>query len=242
MRTNHVTPLSVYFSALVVALLVIPLVGCGTSSTGGTTLAISSSNEKAGNETAGPVELLNVACDPTRELWQDIKERFTKDMGEKTGQQVTHEAIARRIVEPGPRGERRSGSRHCVARNVARYRFDSPRRSVRRGLERSLAGKIVAVLLDNRHGGAQRQPEEHSRLAGHREAWRGNYHAQSENLRQRKAELSSSVGIDRHAWRHGRTGERVCHENVQRSTRRYSMPRRGRRRSRFRRKTSAMCI
>jgi sulfate/thiosulfate transport system substrate-binding protein len=89
MRTNHATPLGVYFSALIVGLLVIPLVGCGSSSTGGTTLAISSSNEKVGNEAAGPVELLNVSCDPTRELWQDIKERFAKNWAEKTGQQVT---------------------------------------------------------------------------------------------------------------------------------------------------------
>ena len=34
-------------------------------------------------------ELLNVACDPTRELWQEINDKFTKQYQAKTGRKVT---------------------------------------------------------------------------------------------------------------------------------------------------------
>jgi sulfate/thiosulfate transport system substrate-binding protein len=37
----------------------------------------------------GPVELLNVACDPTRELWQAINEQFTQQYEHDTGRKVT---------------------------------------------------------------------------------------------------------------------------------------------------------
>jgi sulfate transport system substrate-binding protein len=36
----------------------------------------------------GGVELLNVACDPTRELWRDLNARFVEDYRQKTGQPV----------------------------------------------------------------------------------------------------------------------------------------------------------
>jgi sulfate transport system substrate-binding protein len=38
---------------------------------------------------AGPIELLNVACDPTRELWRDLNDRFSKQYEQKTGRKVT---------------------------------------------------------------------------------------------------------------------------------------------------------
>ena len=34
------------------------------------------------------IELLNVSCDPTRELWNDVNEQFAKHYAEKTGRQV----------------------------------------------------------------------------------------------------------------------------------------------------------
>src|ERR1043165_9116450 len=37
----------------------------------------------------GAVELLNVACDPTRELWQDINQKFSADYEKRTGRKVT---------------------------------------------------------------------------------------------------------------------------------------------------------
>ena len=37
----------------------------------------------------GDVELLNVACDPTRELWQDINPRFTEQYFRDTGRRVS---------------------------------------------------------------------------------------------------------------------------------------------------------
>jgi sulfate/thiosulfate transport system substrate-binding protein len=37
----------------------------------------------------GAVELLNVACDPTRELWQDLNQKFAADYEKRTGRKVT---------------------------------------------------------------------------------------------------------------------------------------------------------
>jgi sulfate/thiosulfate transport system substrate-binding protein len=53
--------------------------GCGSSS-------VASSNS---NPTKAPIELLNVSCDPTRELWEDINKQFAADYEKKTGQKVT---------------------------------------------------------------------------------------------------------------------------------------------------------
>src|SRR5258707_580676 len=35
------------------------------------------------------VELLNVACDPTRELWREVNEEFVKDYEHHTGAKIT---------------------------------------------------------------------------------------------------------------------------------------------------------
>src|SRR5438045_1594375 len=66
--------------------IVFGFTGCGRAP-----LVSIESDAAAKNRSAetGPVELLNVACDPTRELWQDINERFTKMWAAKTGQVVT---------------------------------------------------------------------------------------------------------------------------------------------------------
>ena len=34
-------------------------------------------------------ELLNVACDPTRELWKDLNPRFCKQYEQETGKRIT---------------------------------------------------------------------------------------------------------------------------------------------------------
>lgn len=70
-------------SAALLATLGISLSGCGTSATG------SSATKPGMAVSEAPVELLNVACDPTRELWQDLNERFTRHWEETTGQKVT---------------------------------------------------------------------------------------------------------------------------------------------------------
>ena len=36
----------------------------------------------------GPVELLNVACDPTRELWRDLNQQFRRTYADKTGKSI----------------------------------------------------------------------------------------------------------------------------------------------------------
>ncbi|QVL32667.1 sulfate ABC transporter substrate-binding protein [Telmatocola sphagniphila] len=39
--------------------------------------------------TTSEIQLLNVACDPTRELWKDINERFIRKFAEEKGQKVS---------------------------------------------------------------------------------------------------------------------------------------------------------
>jgi sulfate/thiosulfate transport system substrate-binding protein len=69
----------------------VPLSGCGDSPTAASPPAISIEGSKADTDqpSAGPVELLNVACDPTRELWQDLNGKFAKQYEAKTGRKVT---------------------------------------------------------------------------------------------------------------------------------------------------------
>lgn len=40
-------------------------------------------------KTSGEVELLNVACDPTRELWRDVNEHFVRRYELETGQKIS---------------------------------------------------------------------------------------------------------------------------------------------------------
>ena len=47
-------------------------------------------------------ELLNVSYDPTRELWKALNEEFIADYQKKTGNDARDQAVARRLVEPGP--------------------------------------------------------------------------------------------------------------------------------------------
>ena len=120
--------------------------GCGSSSTeAGTTLSDHRCGQpepaKLLRSDAGPIELLNVACDPTRELWQDSKRAVREALRAEDRPKSHHQAIARRIVEPSPCGERRSGSRRRFAGDVARYRFDSPQRPDGRGLGKSTCRK-----------------------------------------------------------------------------------------------------
>jgi sulfate transport system substrate-binding protein len=81
--------------------MALSLAGCSTSTSAGP----EAGNSAPGNSVAaaaevptpnanskantGPVELLNVACDPTRELWQDINEQFSKQYLHDTGRVVT---------------------------------------------------------------------------------------------------------------------------------------------------------
>ncbi len=80
--------------SVVIALAGFALSGCGSSSVSSSTASWSAAANTSGKSDAsttntGPVELLNVACDPTRELWEDINKRFSKQWEEKTGQQVS---------------------------------------------------------------------------------------------------------------------------------------------------------
>ncbi len=73
---------SILFGTLFIAAGV---VGCGH----GPVFGVAAGAAGTTSASSGPVELLNVSCDPTRELWQDINDRFAKYWEERTGQKVT---------------------------------------------------------------------------------------------------------------------------------------------------------
>lgn len=51
-------------------------------------LATSSGCNSSKASSTGPIELLNVSCDPTRELWQDLNAQFSKSYEKETGRSV----------------------------------------------------------------------------------------------------------------------------------------------------------
>jgi sulfate transport system substrate-binding protein len=75
------------FRTLVLFALAVTAVGCGNSATSTPTLAVGAGSQAAAD--SSPIELLNVACDPTRELWQDLNDRFSKHYEQETGRKVT---------------------------------------------------------------------------------------------------------------------------------------------------------
>jgi hypothetical protein len=77
--------------------------------------------------------LLNVSYDPTRELYVDYNQAFAKYWKGKTGQDVSHQAVARRLGQAGALHHRRPGRRRRHAGPGRRHR--------RAGQERRLAGE-----------------------------------------------------------------------------------------------------
>jgi sulfate/thiosulfate transport system substrate-binding protein len=88
---------AVFMPAIAVAWIAISVAGCGASNSGASSAdksAVGASVANAAEAPAptantGPVEILNVACDPTRELWQAINEQFTQQYEHDTGRKVT---------------------------------------------------------------------------------------------------------------------------------------------------------
>ncbi|HWO98505.1 MAG TPA: sulfate ABC transporter substrate-binding protein [Bacillus sp. (in: firmicutes)] len=72
---------------LVLTLAAVMLAGCSSNQTSSQNNQKEEDNEAASKKE--PVELLNVSYDPTRELYQDFNEEFSKYWEEKTGQPVT---------------------------------------------------------------------------------------------------------------------------------------------------------
>ncbi len=72
-----------------VALTYILLLGCSRPSQAPAPPGkVAAAGTSGGASTTGPVKLLNVSYDPTRELYKDINEAFVKDWATKTGQSV----------------------------------------------------------------------------------------------------------------------------------------------------------
>lgn len=77
MQTKTLAP---RFALTLLAITACLQTGCGSSSTASTS---------ASTPSKAPIELLNVSCDPTRELWEDVNKQFAADYEKKTGQKVS---------------------------------------------------------------------------------------------------------------------------------------------------------
>src|SRR5262245_61154423 len=62
------------------------LAGCSGSGDAAPALAVQGNGAPADKS---PVELLNVSCDPTRELWQALNQQFSEQYAKQTGRKVT---------------------------------------------------------------------------------------------------------------------------------------------------------
>jgi sulfate/thiosulfate transport system substrate-binding protein len=93
--------LNFFLSATLLSVFVLSIAGCSSSNSASpsssssttdsdsATAAEIANNNKQALAATGPVDLLNVACDPTRELWQDINAEFSKQYQHDTGREIT---------------------------------------------------------------------------------------------------------------------------------------------------------
>lgn len=74
-------------SAVLFAVTCMALTGCGTHSSGGS--SVTTSQGSASGSDGGSVQLLNVSYDPTRELWKDLNKAFEGVAKTQTGTTVS---------------------------------------------------------------------------------------------------------------------------------------------------------
>ncbi len=87
MKIRTATQLACLNSIFVLPLL-IGLAGCGGGKTDNASAAAESTQVQPAKLDATPIELLNVACDPTRELWQELNQTFAAKYEKEAGQVV----------------------------------------------------------------------------------------------------------------------------------------------------------
>ena len=150
----------------------------------------------AGLFAAGPVKLLPVAYDPTRELYQDINAAFAKQWKTKTGVDVqisqSHGGSgkpARSVIEGLQADVVTQGSWPTTSTSYLRKptwfrRTGSP------GTEQQLS-----LHVDHCVSGAQRQSQKDQGLGRSGEAGRWRDHAQSQDFGGRALELSGGLGL-----------------------------------------------
>ena len=145
---------------------------------------------------AAAQELLNVSYDPTRELYQDFNAAFAEALEGEDRRRRHRQAVARRLGQAGPRGDRRAGGRRGHAGAGLRHR--RARREaglLADGLAEAPAAQQRALHLDHRLPGAQGQPQGHQGLGRPGQAGRRGHHAQPEDLRRRALELPRGLGL-----------------------------------------------
>ncbi len=145
---------------------------------------------------AGPVKLLNVSYDPTRELYQDVNAAFAKQWKAKTGVDVqisqSHGGSgkqARSVID---------GLQADVVTLALAYDIDvlsEKANLVPEELAVAFTQQQHSLYLDHRVPGAQRKSQTHQGLGRPDQARRRRDHPQSQDLRRRALELSRGLGL-----------------------------------------------
>src|SRR5579884_321575 len=117
--------------------------------------------------------------------------------------------VARRVVESGARGHRRSGRRRRHPRALARRRRHPPGWADRAGLGAAVPESRGPLHVHRGLRGAQGESERDPRLAGSRAAGRGGRHTQPQDVGKREGDVSCGMGLGRHPRRLPRGRNRV---------------------------------
>ena len=142
--------------------------------------------------------LLNVSYDPTRELYKEFNAAFAAQLEGRDRRDGHHPAVAWRLRQAGPRGDRRPRGRCRDAGARGRHRRHRQEdRQDRRRLAQPPAEQLRALHLDHRVPGPQGQSEGHQGLGRSGQGRRRGHHAEPEDLGRRALELSRRLGLGR---------------------------------------------
>ena len=145
---------------------------------------------------ASRVTLLNVSYDPTREFYQEFNASFAAYWKQQTGQAGDDRAVARRLGQAGPRGDRRPGSRRRHAGPGLRHRCDRRQgEAAAGGLAKPPAAQQQPLHLDDRVPRPQGQPQGDQGLGRPGQGRRADHHAQSQDERRGSLELPGRLGL-----------------------------------------------
>ncbi len=158
----------------------------------------------AATGTTDPVTILNVSVRSHARALPRVRCRVRQLLEEQDRPDGDRPHVARRLWQPGPRGDRRARGRRRHAGARVRCRRDCQRRPDRQGLAGAAAAQQHAVYVDHRVSRAEGESQEHQGLGRSRQAGDPGHHAESQDVGRGAVELPRGVAIRAHAARRRR--------------------------------------
>ena len=136
---------------------------------------------------------------PDPRALQGVQRGLRRELEGRDRRDRHHPAVAWRLGQAGPRGDRRPRRRRRDAGARRRHRRDrrEVRQDRRRTGGRACRNNCVALHLDHRVPGAQGQPQGHQGLGRPGQGRRRGDHAEPEDLGRRALELPRGLGLGR---------------------------------------------